>query len=230
MTTRIEENQLKGVLLIILFTILTLQSVMTQAQSFKGNQETYRGLFVNFGTRSAKISSDIAQIDQTNPMATGGLVGVVYGNSILRAKAGLLGYYSSTGTTAGTTRLYQSNLALNFYPMSMVSDRQWIIEPYLTGAVSYDQFKFFGFYVNQEPGVTNYSQEPPYLGKIKQVNATAGVGFEVKLMDRFDFIHLFSEVKYAGNLSSATTHDTFANTSLVNQMQIVVGISFGAHR
>jgi hypothetical protein len=65
---------------------------------------------------------------------------------------------------------------------------------------------------------------------MKQVNATVGIGLELKLKDRFDFIHLFSEVKYGHNLSTKTNDSAFAGTSLNNQMQVVLGISFGANR
>ena len=230
MTARIKDNQLKAVLFIILFIVLTLQAAFTQAQSFKPKGDTYRGLVASFGTRSVEVSSDIAQIDGTNLMATGGRVGLIFGNEFARLKTGLLGYYSSTGNTPGTTDLYQSNLGVNLYPLALITVAQLLIEPYFTGGVSYDRFKFFGYYINQEPGITNYSQGvAPFLGKIKQVNATVGMGLELKLRDRFDFIHLFCEAQYGRNLSSKASDERFAATSLNNQLQVVVGVTFGAH-
>ena len=232
MTARIKENQLKGLFIAILFIVLVLQVLITQAQSFQRNSgNNYRGLVASFGTRSVTVSSNIVEIDQTNLMETGGQVGVIFGNNIFKSKIGLLGYYSSTGNVAGSTDLYETNAAINFYPLSMISDRSFIVEPYLAGGISYDRFKFFGCYINEEPGITNYSVgKAPFLGKMKQVNATVGLGLELKLRDRFDFVHLFSEVKYGHNLSSKTDHNAFAGTSLNNQMQVVVGISFGANR
>lgn len=232
MITRYRHNQIKIVLFIILFTILALAAHVTQAQSFTGpSDKTYRGFVASFGTRSVNVSSNIARINQTNLMAAGGQAGVIFGNSTVRAKIGLLGYYSSTGNTAGTTDLYESNASVNFFPLSLITSNSYMIEPYLTGGVSFDRFKFFGFYINQEPGVTNHSQiEAPYIGKIKQVNATVGLGIEVKLRDKFDFIHLFSEVKYGHNLSSQALNNTLAGTSLNNQMQVILGVSFGAFR
>jgi hypothetical protein len=232
MTTRFRHNQIKGVFFIILFTILVFAANVTQAQSFtRSSYKAYRGFVASFGTRSVNVSSNIAKINQTNLMATGGQAGVIFGNNTVRAKIGLLGYYSSAGNTAGTTDLYESNASVNFYPLSLITSNNYLIAPYFTGGVSFDRFKFFGFYINQEPGVTNYSQsEAPYLGKIKQVNATIGLGIEVKLKDKFDFIHLFSEVKYGHNLSNQALNNTIAGTSLNNQMQVVLGVSFGAIR
>lgn len=222
------DNQLKAAILIIIFLVLLLQTVVTQAQS---SESRYTGLFASLGTRSVMVASNIEQINGTDLMEAGGQIGIVFGNEILRSTAGLFGYYSSAGNTPGTTALYTTNASLNFYPLQLLSRNNFVFEPYLTGGLAYDRFKFFGYYVNQEPGVTNYSQaEAPFLGKIKQINATVGLGVEVRLRDDFDFIHLFSEVKYGHSLSTKTAHDPFAETTLENRLQTVVGISFGASR
>ncbi|HEX8038719.1 MAG TPA: hypothetical protein VF490_06190 [Chryseosolibacter sp.] len=228
MTVRIQENQLKALFFIILFIVLGIQALMAQP-SQRGHAPVYRGFFTSFGTRAVNVSSDIAKIDGTNLMETGGQVGLIFGTRIVRSKIGLLGYYSSTGSTAGTTDLYASNVSANIYPLSMLSGRRFLIEPYLTGGVAYDRFKFFGYYVNREPGVVNYSRgEAPFLGKIKQINAMAGAGIEVKLRDDYSFIHLFSEVRFGRNLSAKATDVAFERTSLKDQMHVAVGISFGA--
>jgi len=230
MTTRIQDNLMKGIFFMILFTILLLQSLLTNAQSRRA-QETYRGFYASFATVSQTVSSNIAKIDQNNLLQTGGKVGVVYGNSAIRSKLGLLGYYSSSANTPGEIDLYVSNLSINVYPLSWITKKDLMIEPYITGGLDYNQYKFYGFYFNREPGVTNYSQmNAPYLGKIKQVNATAGLGIEVKLRDRFDFVHLFSELKYGYNLSTKTTDSALSGTNISGQSQFVFGISFGAHR
>jgi hypothetical protein len=232
MTTRVHDNLIKAIFFVILFTILLLQSLMTNAQPGKRDQQkTYKGFLASFGTSSQMLSSTIAKIDKTNLLQTGGQLGLVVGNSVVRSKVGLLGYYTSAGNTAGTTDLYESNVSLNFFPLALISEKIMLVEPYLTGGLDYDQYKFYGYYLNQEPGNTNYSQaEAPYLGKIKQVNATVGLGIEVKLKDRYDFVHLFSEFRYGHALSTKTKNSAFSETTLNNQSQLVIGISFGAHR
>lgn len=227
MATRIHDNLLKGLLFIILFTFLLLHSFLGYSQP----PASYKGFVATFGTRTAAVASDIAPIHGSSITQSGGQVGLVYGNSIVRSKIGLLGYYSSVGKSTGTTDLYTSNVSVNFYPLSLLSDRNFSIEPYFTGGLDYDRYKFYGFYLQQEPGQLNYSQaEAPYLGKIKQVNATGGVGIQAKLKDQFDFIHIFSELRYGRNLSSKTSDRTFAETQLNNARQIVIGVSFGARR
>ena len=225
MTARIRDNQFKVVLIILLFIILSLKVLVAQGQA-----GTYKGFITSFGTRSIKASSNIEKIDNTNLMATGGTVGLIYGNNIVRTKLGVFGYYGSAGTVAGTTSLYTSHLALNFYPLQILKARQFSLEPYISGWMSYDRYKFFGYYLNQDPGQTNYSQaEAPYLGKIKQVNANIGLGLELRLKDDYDFIHFFTEVKYGHNLSEKAS-EAFEQSSLKNQLHTVIGIAFGAIR
>lgn len=227
MTTRIHENFFKALIFVILFTFLLLQTFLGYGQS----GETYKGFVASFGTRTAVVSSNIAQISESHLTQTGGQVGLVYGNRIVKTKIGLLGYYSSAGKSAGTTDVYTSNVAVNFYPLSLLTDRNFMLEPYFTGGLDYDRYKFYGFYLNQEPGQLNYSQaEAPFLGKIKQVNATGGVGIQVKLKDQFDFIHVFSEFRYGRNLSSKTSDPAFAATQINNARQLIIGVSFGGYR
>lgn len=224
MTTRLHLNSLKGILLIALFILLLIKSFGAQAQ-------IYKGFVAGFGTRNSTISSTIAQVDQANLVQAGGQIGLMFGNNVLRSKIGLLGYYSSTGAGAGTTDLYESNGAVNFYPLALIAKKGSLVEPYITGGVSYDQFKFFGYYINQEPGNLNYSQaEAPYLGKIKQLNATFGMGVEVKLTDNHNFIHLFGEARYGRNLSSKSDEAAFDRTNIVNQTHVTVGLTFGMAR
>ena len=227
MTTRIHENLFKALVFVILFIFLLLQTFLGHAQS----GGSYKGFVASFATRTAVVSSDIAPINGSDLTQSGGQVGVVYGNRIVKTKIGLLGYYSSVGKSTGTTDVFTSNVAVNFYPLSLLSDRHFFIEPYITGGLDYDRYKFYGFYLNQEPGQLNYSQaEAPFLGKIKHVNATGGIGIQVKLKDQFDFIHMFSEFRYGRNLSSKTSDPAFAGTQIDDARQLVIGVSFGACR
>lgn len=229
MTARIKINQFKAVLLGILFVALFLQTLVSTAQT--NSDRTYRGFFAGFGTRLGTVSSNIEKIHQTNIAMSGGQAGLTLGNRMVKSKVILLGYYSSTGKTAGTIDIYQSNASVNFYPLASLAGKNGIVQPYLSASVDYDQFKFYGYYLNREPGSINYSHaEAPYLGKIKQMNATAGIGVEVSLKDQYDFIHLFSEVRFGRNLSSKSKNTAFESTSVNNQMQINVGVSFGAFR
>jgi hypothetical protein len=231
MAARIHDNVFKAIFLILLFIVLIFKSVTADAQMYRSDESLYKGFVASFGTRSAILSSDIQKIDQSKITQAGGRIGLVFGNSVVRSRIGLLGYYASTANTAGSVDLYESNATVHFYPLSWITKRSPLVEPYITGGVDYDQYKFYGHYLNQEPGQTNYSQaEAPYLGKIKEVNASIGAGVEVKLKDDYDFIHLFTEVRYGRNLSRKTDDAAFAHTEIARQMQVIIGITFGAHR
>lgn len=231
MTVTIGENTLKGIVFVVFFIAVLLRCAVADAQSEARKHRLFKGFVASFGTRTMEFSSSIKTINETSLMQAGGKVGLIVGNEIVKAKIGLLGYYSSTGNTAGTTDLYESGAALNFYPLAALLKRSLTVEPYVRGGLDYDQYKFYGYYVNREPGQTNYSQaEAPYLGKIKQVNATVGIGIEVRLISGLDFIHLFSEARCGRNLFSKSTNVAFDNTELDNQTQVILGVSFGASR
>lgn len=229
MTTRMKENIMKALFIIIIMIVLIFQSVFSQAQS--PVKSIYKGFEVNFGTRSFTMESNIPQINQSDIVHAGGKAGLVYGNNSLRTKIGF-GYYSTVGkNNNGTVNLYETNASANFYPLSLIRKKTSGLEPYLTGGIAYDNFKLYGYYLHREPGNTNYSNaEAPYLGSLKQVNTTFGVGLEMKIIDRYDFIHLFSEIIYGHNISSGSKHAEFNKTGIKNQMQMNVGITFGAHR
>lgn len=230
MTVRSIDNILRGIVLAMLSFILMLQSFAVGAQSYQ-TMHTYRGFTASLGMHSSDLSSNITELNQKTLQQVGGEVGLIGGTRVVRAKIGLLGYYSSAGSTAGSTDLYKSNAAVNFYPLAWIMKRSPMVEPYITGGLDYDQFKFYGFYVNREPGTTNYSLgEAPYLGKIKHVNATIGAGVELRLKDEYDFIHLFAEIRYGHNLSTKTNEAVFSGTMISSQTQGRVGITFGAFR
>lgn len=232
MTTRIHDNLVRGAIILILFIVLMFHALVTSAQSFRGHTSTpYKGFVTSFGTRTGTISSDIEKINASAVLQAGGQIGLVFGNAVVRSRVGLLGYYSSTQGAQGTMDLYTSNIAANFYPLACLSGRVSMLEPYITGTLDYDQYKFFGYYLYREPGSLNYSQtEAPYLGKVTQVNASAGIGLELRLKDEYDFIHLFSEVRYGHNLATKSRDAAFTGTTIGNQTSITIGVSFGMHR
>jgi hypothetical protein len=230
MAARIQDNTLKGILLVILFFVLLVHGFVAGAQSYRG-EELYKGFVASFGAHTSDLSSDIAEIHATVLQQAGGEIGLIAGNRIAKAKLGLIGYYSSTGSTPGTTDLYTSNVSVNFYPLAWILKKNPMVEPYFTGGVDYDNYKFYGFYVNREPGQTNYSQaDAPYLGRITQVNGTFGAGIELRLKDDYNFIHLFAEARYGHSLSSTSNGTLFSATTISNQTQMTVGVTFGGIR
>lgn len=227
MSTRMTENMIKALFFIVVFTVLLLQSVFTNAQTVRNSD--YKGFDVRFGTRSFKIESNVEQLNQSTIVQTGGHAGVLYGNHIVRANAGA-GYYTSDAAVAGTLDQYEVIASANFYPLAALLGRSSKIEPYLTAGLAYNMFKFYGYYINSEPGTINHSQgEAPYLGSISQVNRYVGAGLEFTILDRVDFVHVFTEMRYGHNVSANSRDQSFQNTSIKNQLHMSVGLNFGVH-
>lgn len=67
MTTRLQLNVLKGILLIILFILLMLGTLGAQAQSFnKRATDPYKGFVVTFGSRSATNNTAFSRTELKN--------------------------------------------------------------------------------------------------------------------------------------------------------------------
>lgn len=225
MTTRIKQK-----LLFIIFSLICLlvQSILVSAQA--PHRKKYKGFEVNFASRSFTVDSDIAKINGSTASHAGGMIGLVYGGEAFRATLGF-GYYSSVGKIAGTIDLFEAELATYFYPLGLLPRNGSRLQPYLTAGIAQNSFRMYGYYINKEPGVTNYSQaEAPYLGAIQQVNASAGAGVDFKLLDAYDFIHVFAEVTKRYAMAASSTEASFQHTTINNGLQIQAGLRFGANR
>ena len=228
MTPRMHENLLKVIFFIAIVMVLLFQSLFTSAQSL--NRTTYKGFNVHFGARLFTINSNIGKLDLSRIVQGGGHIGLVYGNHVVRTSVGG-GYYSSVGTTAGTIDQYEASARVNFYPLFFILKKSPRVEPYVSGGVAFNNFRFYGFYINREPGNTNHSTgEAPFLGSTQQVNADFGGGVQVKILDEYDFVHFYSEIRYGHDLSSSTRSVAFADTAIKKQIQLNMGISFGICR
>jgi len=230
MKTRILNNQVTLLIYTALFLILILHSAFSHGQSSYpfNDDKQYIGLDVSFGTHAFTINSDILKINQAVVNQGGGQIGFIYGNKILRTKVGLIGYYSSVSNIAGTIDLYESNASANFYPLSLITKKAHRVEPYFNAGLAYDQIKFYGHYMQNDPEEVNYStSEAPYIGKIKQLNATVGAGVELKVVDHINFINLFSEIRYGFNMTNTYDRPELGNTKVGNQMAVNIGVTFG---
>jgi hypothetical protein len=199
-----------------------------RAQSL-ADKPVYRGFMGSFAMHSFKSSSNFRQLDAREINLAGGQVGVVLGTKLLRYELGLYGYYSSVNNVCGTIDLHTNSGSVKFYPLQLFGLRHPGLEPYVTGGFDYDRFKFYGNYAQKEAPVS-YSAQGPYIGTLRQINATVGAGFELNILNRFDFVHLFSEVKYVLNVANGSSSSILSKTAIADRMIVNVGISFGAFR
>lgn len=224
MRTRKQDNRLKLVFLIICMLVMVFESILTNGQS----AVIYKGFEVNAGVRTGTITSDIAQINGSKLIQHGGRIGLVYGTNLVRTKIGF-GYFSSGTKTKGTIDLLQPNASVNVYPLAMLFKKPLRLEPYITGTLTYNNYKFYGYYLNEDGGNVNYSNmEAPYLGATRQLNSAVGIGLEFKILDQYDFIHLFSEMTYGYTITATSSIPELQDTHINKQAQVKIGLSFGA--
>lgn len=228
-TTRNNIGKTKGIFILVLFVMVMINTLSSQAQHQK-KQSYYRGFDVSFGTKNSMISSNISQINEMSLWTEGGSAGVITGNSILRAKLDV-GFYYSSASVAYTIDQFQSSASANFYPLGFIKNHRGALSPYFMGGLTYDKFKFAGRYLDGDGASINYSTvADKYIGQVNQVNINTGLGVEYKLIDRYDFFHLYAEVKYGMPVSYSTKTSAFSETKSGNQMMISVGVRFGVFK
>lgn len=232
-TTRINLSRQKGMMLIILFIVFGLQSSLVQAQSYRHTGKvTFRGFEGSFGARTFSISSNIDEINNLSVLQEGGQLGFIFGNETFRTKIGVAGFYFSANSVSRTVDLFESDVAIHFYPLSLSKTTQSRVQPYVSAGGVYDKVKFFGYYLQEDGGRVNYSNsKEPFLGSIHQFRASVGTGIEVNLIEKADdFVQLFAEAKYGFKVSSKTSYVDFDETSISNQLMINIGVRFGSIR
>lgn len=207
----------------------TIHPPFAKAKAFNQKYGVYKGFEGSFGFRKYTISSTINELNQLAVNQEGGRIGLVAGNRIIQISIELLGYYYSTGNMKGTIDLYESGAAFNFYPLALLLDKEIRVAPYLIGGCTYERVKFSGHYLTKDSTPINYStSEDPFLGSVNQLSTYVGAGVEFKIIHQYDFVHLFSEVKYGVNISSNTKYNEFKSTSLGSQTLINIGVRFGS--
>jgi len=213
--------------LIVLFAMLRLTSGYAQVSN---QVKDHLGFSVSFGTKSSKITSDHAAINNMKLMEEGGSAGVLWGNDLFETKL-TVGYYYSSSNVAHTVDLINAESAIQFYPLSVISGRAHKVAPYISTGLSANNYKLYGYYTSNNESVTpNYSLSlAPYLGNVTNYYGSVGAGLEVNLLNQNDFVKLFTEVNYQGKLFQKSS-ESFKNTNISNQLSVNVGVSFGMNR
>ncbi|HEX7014709.1 MAG TPA: hypothetical protein VF191_04305 [Cyclobacteriaceae bacterium] len=219
---RIRENYLKVIVFSLLYVVLSVYTLVAEAQTpeIMGN---YTGAGVSFQTRFFSLSSDIKALDGLQVMQEGGQAGLYFGNRAVRTRIGLLGLLYSSMQVPRTINVFEVEAGVNYY---FLQGRT--VEPYLTGGLVMDNLRFRGHYLNGEK--VNMSEPEPYLGSITMVDATFGGGIEVSLLESWQFVHLFTEVKYGMKIFEAANNTAFENTTVGDQLMVGLGLRFGILR
>ena len=205
---------------------------MVAAQSSDSKSKHYLGFVASFGRRSFKSESNYEQINRRNVSADGGQIGVTFGNKVFRGDVGLIGYYSSVSDIAGTIDVYTNHATVKLYPADLLIKKSYSsrLEPYINTGITYDRYKFYGRYALNDKNNGNYSGPEPFLGAIRQINASIGIGLEFKIIDQYDFVHLFSELKWNKPIGNFNTRAEFDDTHLSGNTVFNIGLAFGYYR
>jgi hypothetical protein len=199
------------------------------AQNSSSKCKCYLGFVGSFGRRSFKSESNYLQINRGVVSVDGGQVGLTLGTKVVRGDIGLIGYYSSVSDIAGTIDFYTNYATVKFYPASLLTKRNYKLEPYINAGIAYDRYKFYGHYALNGESMGNYGAPEPFLGAIKQTSSTVGIGLEFKIADQYDFIHLFTELRWSSPLSNVSSSE-FDDTFLSGNRIFNIGLAFGYHR
>lgn len=216
----------KSVFIVMLSTFLFIKK--SEAQTRYVKQRDHLGFTASFGVRSNKVSSNYAAIDKMALLEEGGSAGLVWGTRVLETKLNI-GFYYSSDKVPHTTDLIELETNTSFYPLSLLSKRNFFVEPYLTGGICKNYYKLHGFYVGEQASTNRSVDIEPYLGSLDTYFLSIGTGVAVNLGDRYQFIKLFADAKYSSPFSSINS-TVFKETHMSNQVTVNVGVSFGTNR
>lgn len=211
------------------FTTLAQTPTYTNSEEYKTNA-IYLGFGGSFGIRAQKITSRYPEINSKCLLQEGGSGMGVFGNRILRTKVEA-GFYYSSPTFSHTIDLIEISSSINVYPLQIVSKTERRFEPYVSLGIGRSYNAFYGFYhLKDMTAPVNHSvTTEPYIGKSITTQATLGAGLEFHLENNTNFIHVFAEGKYSGNLSTKNT--TFlSGTSMFKQVVLNIGFIVGKKR
>jgi hypothetical protein len=229
MTNRLKLSFFSIIIHLMLFIItLPVELAAQSSESTPPPRKYYAGFNASFGSRTFKCESDFSGINRNSVGLAGGQVGVTLGSTVFRLNIGAFGYYSSVSNIAGTIDLYETNATLNFNPLSLIRGKGSRIEPYIIAGMNYDRLLLYGFYDGTDAPAKNHSlTQQPYLGTLKQLSTTIGTGIEIKIMDRYDFVHLFSEMRYGHVFRNSANRTELNNTNINDHLMLNIGIRFG---
>lgn len=227
-SSRIEDNGFKGAVILVLFIVLSIKSCMVHAQALRPT--FYKGLEAGFGVRTFTISSNIDELKNASVHQEGGSAGLVFGTEKIKFKL-RGGIYYAAGNSTTSVNLLETDASTTVYPLQFVKHITCPIQPYVITGISYNTYKFFGHYMDPDGSASNYSStREPFVGRISQTSATVGMGIEWRLVDEYNFVHLFAQVRTTVPFMSGYSNDALSQTKIGNVVMVNVGVSFGYYR
>lgn len=202
--------------------MLVAASLPTYSQT-KTERLWFAGLDGGMGIHLAKVESDIPQLNEISFVSEGGTVGLTMGTLQCFARIGAGFFYSANSPQ--TIDRFSTHALLNFYP---VADSRFA--PYMLAGPVYDQYKFAGFYLDDDSRVNYSLAKDAYIGKQHQLNLAAGLGMEYRLTSRHEFLSIFVESRFHCPIVLAATRTEFEQTQILRSSSFQVGFRVGRVR
>lgn len=212
-----------------LFILLFVPITFAQSVKYKPSKATYIGIEGGFGARSFTLDSDIPQLDELYTAKAGWSLGIIYGSQIIKVPL-VLGSYSMSIEEKRTIDLLTLQLGTNISLLRLFGVKKSPIEIYALSNIEVQRFMFAGSYLKlpeDEPIKKFYGER--ILGNIIMLNANIGVGVEFKIMDKYDFVHLFVETKKSYLIANSATK-FFNKTNISNGLVVNIGLRVGTIR
>lgn len=228
MTTRLKINQTKGIFYIIVCIVTFLHALVANAQPTEKRVFRLQGFESSYGIRVFQVASNIKQIDMLSVMTEGGSAGLIAGSKVMRTRI-TTGFFYSASSVVQTVDAFELDASTILFPLKgLLKNKR--TRPYVTSGLTYNKIKFAGGYLNKDGVRQNRSiTTDEYIGKLHQFNLTGGLGTELSLLDKFDFLNLFIEAKINLPIQSETNTSAFLHTETTAQLVMNIGVRFGAN-
>lgn len=231
MTTMIYFLQVSGRLLLLttLFLVMVIPFSFSQSLKYK-KPKKFIGMEGGFGARSFTIESNIPQLDELTTIKGGGRFGFIYGTPLVKFPC-VVGLYFMSIQEKRTIDLFTFQTGANISLLHLIGIRNSRFDIYALSGLGFEKFTFMGTYLKEIPNDMQRRaiSGEPHLGSVNILNANVGVGIEIRLMEGFDFVHLFIESKKIIPIASGATV-YFDKTSITNNPAINVGFRVGRIR
>lgn len=225
MKTTLKQDLLKS-----LFWIMITALIIVAGKSLAYGQSTnYLGMQAGFGTRYFTIESNIARIDQLGTIKGGGSIGGIFGTSAIKVPVAV-GLYFQNIDALQTIDLLSLQSGVNISWLHLIGFKNSKVDVYSTTGLDFQRFTFMGTYIEPFEGEKRRRvMGEPVLGSQNILNANIGVGVEIRLIDDYDFLHLFVETNKMIPLMTISS-SSFRDTSITNVASINFGVRIGSIR
>ena len=139
---------IKRLVILFIITTVVLMSGVIMAQR-KTPQKFYYWAEATIVTRSFKLKSNIADINNAKPFLSGQNFGVIMGSKRIHAKV-RQGYYKTEESATQKFKMIETEGVVNLYPFQFATKKFRYFEPYFLIGANRSGIKFFGNYVSTE--------------------------------------------------------------------------------